>query len=109
MHLFCCTSRYLIFFYAFRTLWREQNLHRGKHNLKVLDNTRLSYVHQIHNQFVVGRCVVFSVHLCVTRQASLSLEAQRNSGISSQYWAAISGRSGRGPTMLKSPRKMFNS
>lgn len=109
MHLFCCTSRYLIFFYAFRTLWREQNLHRGKHNLKVLDNTRLSYVHQIHNQFVVGRCVVFSVHLCVTRQASLSLEAQRKL----RHFLAVLGRDfgalRTGPTMLKSPRKMFNS
>ena len=55
---------------AFR---HKQDLHRGKADAQVLDDTGAGYVHQIHFQLVVGPGVVFAADLRVAGEAGLGL------------------------------------
>ena len=79
----CIKRRYLVIFSthcsgltlrnplgAFR---HKQDLHRCKHNLEIFDNAGMRYVHQIHDQLVVGGRVVLAVNLRVAGQTRLCL------------------------------------
>ena len=57
-------------------LWHKQDLHRCEHDLEILDNAWMCYVHQVHNQLVVGGRVVLAVNLRVAGQTSFCLQAQ---------------------------------
>lgn len=59
-----------------RTLRHKQDLNRRKYDLKILNDTRMSYIHQIHLQFVIRRSIVLSINLCITCQACFGLQAQ---------------------------------
>ena len=57
-------------------LRHKQDLHRRKYDLEILDNAGMCYVHQVHNQFVVGGRVVLAINLRVAGQTSFCLQAQ---------------------------------
>ena len=78
--------RYLVVFFTHRrglalgnslgTFRHKQDFHCRKHNFQIFDNTRMSYVHQIHSQFVVRSSIVLTINLCIPGQSSFSLQAQ---------------------------------
>ena len=68
--------RHLPFGHPFCTLFHKQNLHRGKDNLEVLEQTRPGDVHQIQQQFIVGGGVVLAIDLGVAGEAAFGLEPQ---------------------------------
>ena len=58
---------------AFR---QEEDLHRCKDNFEILRNARMGDIHEVHEQFVPGSGIVFSVDLGVAGEAGLGLEAE---------------------------------
>lgn len=57
---FCCTIDFIC----------------SKHDFQILDNARMGYVHQIHRQLIIRRCIVLTVNLGIAGQTRLGLQAQ---------------------------------
>lgn len=66
----------LSFCYPFRTLLHEENLRSGKHDLEVFEEAGLGDIHQIHQELVVGRCIVLAIDLGIAGESALGLEAE---------------------------------
>lgn len=62
---------------AFR---HKQDLHGRQHDLEVLHDAGVGYVHQVHDQLVVGGGVVLAVDLGIAGQAGFGLQAQGELG-----------------------------
>ena len=56
--------------------WYKQDLHGCQHDLQVLHKAWVGDVHQVHLQLIIRCRVIFSVHLCITGQTGLGLQAQ---------------------------------
>ena len=56
--------------------WHKQDPHGCQHDLQILNQAGMCNVHQIHLQLVIGSSIVLAVHLCITGQTGLGLQAQ---------------------------------
>ena len=105
IHHFATHGRGLPLGNALRYFRHKQDFYSGKHNLEILYNARMSYVHQIHSQFVVRSSIVLAINLCIPSQSSLSLQAQGEFRHSSQLLSCNLRRSGRGQRCSSHPSR----
>lgn len=56
--------------------FHEQDPNGREADLEVFGEARFGDIHQVHEQFVIGGCIVLAVYLGVAGQAAAALEAQ---------------------------------
>jgi hypothetical protein len=66
----------LAFGYAGGAFLHEQNFHCGEDDFDIFDQAGSGYIHEIHQEFVIGGGVVLAVDLGVAGEAAFALEAE---------------------------------
>lgn len=55
-------------------LWYKQDLHRSQYNLDILCQAWICNLHQIHLKLIIGRSIIFAIHLGISSSRHLRIK-----------------------------------
>lgn len=66
----------LAFGYTSRTFFHEKDFHCGEDDFDIFDQAGSGYIHEIHQEFVIGGGVVLAIDLGIAGKAAFTLKAE---------------------------------